>query len=501
MRETQDAAIALYESLGYIRWGIHPAYARVGGRTIRGFFYYKLLAAARTDRLMPGSADAVPGHRPQGRRLRAAAARRHGGGHGLRDRPGGAGAGRGRRPAAAGCIWSTSTAPSPAARSTSRRSRRSWPRPRCRCSSAAASATAAAIERWLDARRAPRHPRQRRRARPGPGTRRLPRHPGRSRSASTPATAWSRSRAGPRTSSLRRARPGAAVRGCRRGRDHLHRYRPRRNAGRPGAGGDVRPRAASCHAGDRLGRGRRPDDADSRSAAAGRRQGSRGCRRRDRRPRAVRWANRGRVAQSVLPDADVDRPDVGPAGCEHDRTLTPLGKSQRCGVLKLRVIPCLDVKDGRVVKGVNFVSLRDAGDPVEQAAVYDAAGADELAFLDITASHENRDTMLDVVARTAARVFLPLTVGGGVRSIADMRRAAAGRRGQMQHQLGGGGAARPGGRGGPQIRQPVRGDRGGRQAGGRRHGTCSPMAAGATPASTRWPGAARWPGSARAKSC
>jgi imidazole glycerol-phosphate synthase subunit HisF len=91
-------------------------------------------------------------------------------------------------------------------------------------------------------------------------------------------------------------------------------------------------------------------------------------------------------------------------------------------MLKLRVIPCLDVQDGRVVKGVNFVALRDAGDPVEQAALYDAAGADELAFLDITASHENRDTILDVVARTAARIFLPLTVGGGIRSIGDMRR-------------------------------------------------------------------------------
>jgi len=91
-------------------------------------------------------------------------------------------------------------------------------------------------------------------------------------------------------------------------------------------------------------------------------------------------------------------------------------------VLKLRVIPCLDVKDGRVVKGVNFVSLRDAGDPVEQAVLYDAAGADELTFLDITASHENRDTILDVVARTAARVFLPLTVGGGIRAVEDMRR-------------------------------------------------------------------------------
>src|ERR1700733_6088788 len=91
-------------------------------------------------------------------------------------------------------------------------------------------------------------------------------------------------------------------------------------------------------------------------------------------------------------------------------------------MLKLRVVPCLDVKDGRVVKGVNFVSLRDAGDPVEQAALYDTAGADELCFLDITASHENRDTILDVVSRTASRVFLPLTVGGGIRSTEDMRR-------------------------------------------------------------------------------
>jgi cyclase len=91
-------------------------------------------------------------------------------------------------------------------------------------------------------------------------------------------------------------------------------------------------------------------------------------------------------------------------------------------MLKLRVIPCLDVKDGRVVKGINFVALRDAGDPVEQAALYDEAGADELTFLDITASHENRDTILDVVSRTASRVFLPLTVGGGIRTVADMRR-------------------------------------------------------------------------------
>jgi cyclase len=91
-------------------------------------------------------------------------------------------------------------------------------------------------------------------------------------------------------------------------------------------------------------------------------------------------------------------------------------------MLKTRLIPCLDVKDGRVVKGVNFVSLVDAGDPVEQARVYDRAGADELCFLDITASSEGRDTLYDVVSRTAEAVFLPLTVGGGVRSIEDVRK-------------------------------------------------------------------------------
>ncbi|WP_374631302.1 imidazole glycerol phosphate synthase subunit HisF [Ferrovibrio sp.] len=90
--------------------------------------------------------------------------------------------------------------------------------------------------------------------------------------------------------------------------------------------------------------------------------------------------------------------------------------------LKIRVIPCLDVKDGRVVKGVNFVGLRDAGDPVEQAAIYDAAGADELTFLDITASSDARDTLFDVVARTAERCFMPLTVGGGVRTVDDVRK-------------------------------------------------------------------------------
>jgi imidazole glycerol-phosphate synthase subunit HisF len=90
-------------------------------------------------------------------------------------------------------------------------------------------------------------------------------------------------------------------------------------------------------------------------------------------------------------------------------------------VLKIRVIPCLDVKDGRVVKGVNFVNLRDAGDPVECAIAYDAAGADELCFLDITASHENRGILLDVVRRTAEACFMPLTVGGGVRATEDIR--------------------------------------------------------------------------------
>ena len=90
-------------------------------------------------------------------------------------------------------------------------------------------------------------------------------------------------------------------------------------------------------------------------------------------------------------------------------------------MLKCRVIPCLDVKDGRVVKGVNFVDLRDAGDPVECAIAYDEAGADELCFLDITASHENRGTILDVVKRTAEACFMPLTVGGGVRSTDDIR--------------------------------------------------------------------------------
>ena len=91
-------------------------------------------------------------------------------------------------------------------------------------------------------------------------------------------------------------------------------------------------------------------------------------------------------------------------------------------MLKVRVIPCLDVDRGRVVKGVNFIDLVDAGDPVEQAKVYDAAGADELAFLDISASYENRESIYDVISQTAEQCFMPLTVGGGVRSVEDIRK-------------------------------------------------------------------------------
>src|ERR1700686_3810102 len=94
-------------------------------------------------------------------------------------------------------------------------------------------------------------------------------------------------------------------------------------------------------------------------------------------------------------------------------------------MLEVRVIPCLDVKDGRVVKGIKFLELRDAGDPVAAAIAYDSAGADELTFLDITASHENRDIILDVVRRTAEACFMPLTVGGGVRTLEDIRKLLA----------------------------------------------------------------------------
>ena len=175
-------------------------------------------------------------------------------------------------------------------------------------------------------------------------------------------------------------------------------------------------------------------------------------------------------------------------------------------MFKVRVIPCLDVKDGRVVKGVNFVDLRDAGDPVEAAIAYDAAGADELSFLDITASHENRGTILDVVRRTAEACFMPLTVGGGVRTVDDIRALLHCRRRQGLDQHGGGVAPRLRRRGGGEIRRPVHRRRHRRQEGiGRGEkptaGRFSPMAAASRPASTRWTMPARSSRSAPAKSC
>src|SRR5882757_11043094 len=119
--------------------------------------------------------------------------------------------------------------------------------------------------------------------------------------------------------------------------------------------------------------------------------------------------------------------------------------------LARRIIPCLDVKDGRVVKGIHFLSLRDAGDPVEQAAAYDAQGADEICYLDISASPEGRSTLVDVVARTADQVFAPLTVGGGVRSIVDAERLRGRRRQDRgQHRRD------PLARAGRRVRSPLR---------------------------------------------
>ena len=136
------------------------------------------------------------------------------------------------------------------------------------------------------------------------------------------------------------------------------------------------------------------------------------------------------------------------------------------GVRTVRVIPCLDVDAGRVVKGVRFTDLFDAGDPVELAARYDAQGADELVFLDITASSDNRRTMVDVVSRTAEVVFIPFTVGGGVRSVEDARLPVAGRGRQGRGQHRGRRPARAGRRAGRRVREPVRG-------GGRRRPSAS----------------------------
>ena len=124
-------------------------------------------------------------------------------------------------------------------------------------------------------------------------------------------------------------------------------------------------------------------------------------------------------------------------------------------MLAKRIIPCLDVKDGRVVKGVNFVGLRDAGDPVELAKFYSQEGADEIVFLDITATSDNRDTIADVVRRTCREVFVPVTVGGGIRTVDDFREILR-RCGQDLHQLLGGQKPRSGERSGGKVRQSVR---------------------------------------------
>ena len=183
----------------------------------------------------------------------------------------------------------------------------------------------------------------------------------------------------------------------------------------------------------------------------------------------------------------------------------------------VRVIPCLDVDGGRVVKGVNFRELRDAGDPVELAAFYDAEGADELTFLDITASSGGRDTMYDVVRRTAEQVFIPLTVGGGVRSVADVDRLL--RAGADKVSLNTAAIARPdllaeaAQRFGSQCvvlsvdarrprGLPSRGGLGGSSPPAGTAGSRSPRtAAGSAPGSTRWTGPGGPPNSARGRSC
>jgi hypothetical protein len=192
--------------------------------------------------------------------------------------------------------------------------------------------------------------------------------PGRSPSASTRATARSRSRAGPRPR-LTAHRAGAALRGCRRRRDHLHRHRARR-----------------LLKGHQLGRRRALAEAISIPVIASGGLASIDDVRAARAARAEKLE--GAITGRALYDGRLD-----PA--EAPRADPRAARGSR--LIQGRVIPCLDVKDGRVVKGVNFVDLRDAGDPVEAASAYDAAGADELCFLDITASHENRGTMLDVV--------------------------------------------------------------------------------------------------------
>ena len=172
-------------------------------------------------------------------------------------------------------------------------------------------------------------------------------------------------------------------------------------------------------------------------------------------------------------------------------------------MLKVRLIPCLDVKDGRVVKGVQFVDLRDAGDPVEAAKAYDAAGADELCFLDITASHEARGILLDVVRRTAEACFMPLTVGGGVRTVEDIRKLLLAGADKVSINTAAVKNPRFRARGGGEIRQPMHRRRHRRQEGvgderASRVGRSSPMAAATPPASTPSPSPGRWRSSAQA---
>ena len=168
-------------------------------------------------------------------------------------------------------------------------------------------------------------------------------------------------------------------------------------------------------------------------------------------------------------------------------------------VLK-RVIPCLDVDKGRVVKGTNFVGLRDAGDPVELAERYDAEGADELVFLDITASHEQRDTIVQLARRTADNVFIPFTIGG--RHPLARGRAGRARRGRRQgvRELRGGRAAGADGRAGGHVRRPVRGARDRREARRRAGSRCSSTAAAWRPAATPSNGRAKAPSAERGRS-